>query len=239
MNTFTFSMAFLMGLTGSLHCAGMCGPIMLIMPFQAFPGFKKAFAIALYHLGRISVYALLAIILHSFRGFFDPKAQQYISIALGTVLLLIGLFAFVPGPLVKFRVPWTDVVTKQLGRMIAKPGLSTIATAGILNGLLPCGLVYMALSASVIATTTVQSAASMYIFGLGTLPMLIGITVIKNRVRFLHANHFKKLVPVIVFSFGCLFVIRGMNLGIPYLSPKIVVSQHAVKASCCHKNSSY
>jgi sulfite exporter TauE/SafE len=236
MNAITFTMALLMGFTGSLHCAGMCGPIMWIMPFQFFKGFKKIFAIGLYHIGRISVYAFLAVILHSFRNLFEPQVQQYISVALGVSLLVIGIVSFVPNHLLKFKLPWAELVKKQLGNVVGKPGLGSITLVGILNGMLPCGLVYMALSSSMAATTTPQAAALMYVFGMGTLPMLVGITVLKSKLLFLRTNHIKKLVPIVVFSFGCLFVLRGMNLGIPYLSPKVAIEHNVIKSCCCHKN---
>lgn len=235
MNTITYTMALLMGFTGSLHCAGMCGPIVWIMPFQAFTGMKKMAALGLYHLGRISVYALLAIILYSFRNLFDPKIQQYISLALGGILLVFGIISFIPNHTIKLKLPWAEYIKNQLGKIIGRPGLSTIAIAGVLNGLLPCGLVYMALSASLTANTPVNAALIMYVFGLGTLPMLISITVLKTRFSFIRINHFRRLVPVVVFAFGCLFMLRGMNLGIPYLSPKVVVEQHGIKSCCSHK----
>ncbi len=235
MNTFTYTMALLMGFTGSLHCAGMCGPIVWIMPFQAFNGIRKIAALSLYHLGRISVYALLAVILHSFRNLFDPKVQQYISLVLGGILLLVGVLTFFPNHTLKLKLPWAQYVKTQLGRVIGQPGLGTIGIAGVLNGLLPCGLVYMALSSSLVASTSVNAAMMMYVFGLGTLPMLVSISILKTRLSFIRTNGFRKMVPVIVFCFGCLFMLRGMNLGIPYLSPKVVVEQHGIKSCCSHK----
>lgn len=234
MNTLSYTMALIMGFTGSLHCAGMCGPIVWIMPFQAFRGLKKILAIGLYHAGRISVYALLAVILHSFRSLFDPKVQQYISVGLGAVLLIVGILTFVPNHTVKVNLPWADYVKKQLARVVGRPGLSTLAISGVLNGLLPCGLVYMALSSSLAVPSAAQAATLMYVFGIGTLPMLVSISLLRSRLSLLRTGHIRKLVPVVVFSFGCLFILRGMNLGIPYLSPKVVVEQHGIR-SCCHK----
>ena len=234
MNISIAIMALLMGFTGSLHCAGMCGPIVWIMPFQLFTGIKKYLAIALYHIGRISVYALLALTLHSFRSLFDPKIQQGISIALGVVLLATGIISFFPGHFRQMKLPWAEFVKKQLGHVIGKPGLGAIAAAGMLNGLLPCGLVYMALSASMTLNSSAGVVGLIYLFGLGTLPMLVSITLLKTKVQFLRGGQIKKLVPIVVFSFGCLFVLRGMNLGIPYLSPKVVVAQNGIH-SCCHK----
>ncbi len=234
MNPVTFTMAFLMGFTGSLHCAGMCGPIVWIMPFQVFSGFKKVVAMALYHAGRISVYALLALVLHSFRDLFNPKVQQYISIGLGCILLIAGLLTFLPNSFVKIKLPWSGAVKVRLSHLVGNPSFGAITAAGVLNGLLPCGLVYMALSASFTVNSSAQAAGLMYIFGLGTIPMLAAITILKSRMAFLRTSQLRKLAPVIVFAFGCLFVLRGMNLGIPYLSPKVVVENHEIH-SCCHK----
>ena len=237
MNALTYTMALLMGFTGSLHCAGMCGPIVWIMPFQSFTGVRKVAALGLYHLGRISVYAGLAIVLHSFRSLFDPRLQQYISIGLGGVLLLVGVLTFVPNHSLKFNLPWAGYVKKLLGNTMGRPGIATLGLAGALNGLLPCGLVYMALSASVASGTAAQSAAVMYFFGAGTLPMLLSISLLKNRLTVLRSVHIRKMVPVVVFAFGCLFVLRGLNLGIPYLSPKVTVVAHTttIKSCCSHE----
>ncbi|MBS1585920.1 MAG: sulfite exporter TauE/SafE family protein [Bacteroidetes bacterium] len=235
MTGFSFTLALLMGFTGSLHCAGMCGPIVWVMPFQFLSGIKKFLGIALYHLGRITTYALLALVLHSFRSLFTPHIQQYVSIALGVLLLFAGILAFIPSAVGTGRpMPWAGYIKQQLGYFISRAGLPSLFMAGFLNGLLPCGLVYMALSASVTATTAVQSMELMYVFGLGTAPMLVSITLLKSKMTFVRATHFRKLVPVAMFVLGGLFVVRGMNLGIPYLSPSLAVTEQGVKASCCH-----
>ena len=241
MNTLTYGMAFLMGFTLSLHCAGMCGPIMLVMPFQRFGGARKALAVGLYHIGRISVYAAMAMVLFSFRGLFQPRVQQYVSIVLGGLLLVMGLLTFLPAGR-SFEFPWTAAVKKSLSRFIGAPGLGAILMAGVLNGLLPCGLVYVALSASISASTPLQAGVFMAVFGMGTLPMLLTITLLSktafftSRLGFLRTASVKRMVPAIMFVFGCLFILRGMNLGIPYLSPKVeITANHKIKSCCCHK----
>lgn len=226
-------MAFIMGLTGSLHCAGMCGPIIWMMPFHVLSGFKKWLAIALYHFARISVYALFGLILHSFKALFNPGWQQYISIGLGIVLLVAGISTFFS--VKHINLPWAGFIKKHLGKFISNPGLFQLFIAGTLNGLLPCGLVYMALSMAVNASSAVDASLLMYAFGLGTLPMLTGLTIIRNSPFLLRLTQARKMVPVIMFVFGCLFIVRGMNLGIPYLSPKVVIEHNEIKHTCCHK----
>lgn len=227
-------MAILMGLTGSLHCAGMCGPIIWVMPFQRLSGLKKALGIGLYHLGRISVYAVLAAVLHSFKSLFNPQVQQYVSITMGAMLIIAGLFSFFPSNKFTITLPWTSFVRKYLGSFMGNPKVSTLFITGMLNGLLPCGLVYMALSATMVVPDVTQAIAFMYVFGLGTVPMLVALTVIKDRTKFFNFGSARRFVPVIMIAFGCLFMLRGMNLGIPYISPKVTVEQNAVKAKCCH-----
>jgi sulfite exporter TauE/SafE len=234
MESFSIIIALTMGLAGSLHCAGMCGPIIWVMPFQVLNGYEKWLGIALYHFGRISIYALMGLVLHSFSAMFRPQLQQYISIALGILLLIIGIVSFIPGKK-SFNLPWAGFVKSRLGHFIGNPSMFSLFISGTLNGLLPCGLVYMALSAAATADTALQSMALMYAFGAGTLPMLITLTVLKTKESFLRMQHLKKLVPAIMLVFGCIFVLRGMNLGIPYLSPQVQVEQQEVKASCCHK----
>lgn len=223
-----------MGLTGSLHCAGMCGPIVWIMPFQLLQGGKKLAGLLLYHFSRVSVYVLLAMVLYSFRSFFHPQWQQYISVALGGILLLLGVLYFLPNNAFRLTLPWTKWVQNKLSSVIGNPKLSMLAAAGFLNGLLPCGLVYMALSAALTAQTATHAAALIFVFGLGTMPMLFMLTFLRNRLATWRIFSVRKMVPVLMFVFGSLFVLRGMNLGIPYLSPKVAVEHQQIKSSCCH-----
>jgi sulfite exporter TauE/SafE len=209
---------------------------MLVMPFQHLPGLRKIFGILLYHFGRITTYAVLGLILYSFRSVFDPHIQQYVSVGVGVLLLAAGLLSFIGHTASRFSLPWTGQVKQALSMTIGKPGLPALFFTGSLNGLLPCGLVYMALSASLSGSTAMESALLMYAFGLGTVPMLVAITLVRNRVSLFHAGRIRKLVPVILFLFGCIFVLRGANLGIPILSPHVAVEQCEIKATCCHKN---
>lgn len=221
-----------MGLAGSLHCAGMCGPIMWIMPFHAQLGAKKWISIALYHLGRISVYACMGILLFSFKSAFTPHFQQYISIGAGLLLLITGLLSFIPGK--GIQLPWSNFVRDQLGRFLAQPRPVYLLLAGILNGLLPCGLVYMALAAAVNTQSLVEAAGLMYTFGLGTIPVLLSITLLKQKLMPARIATFRKYIPVVMFCMGALFLLRGMNLGIPYISPAVDI-QTKTLSGCCHR----
>lgn len=232
--TAAYIAALVMGLSGSLHCAGMCGPIMLFIPFHHFSGMKKYAVIGLYHFSRITAYALLALTLFSFRSLFNPVVQQYISIILGVSLLFAGLISFFPASPLQLKLPWSGFVKEKLSSYMGNPGVPSIAVSGFLNGLLPCGLVYMALSATLALKSPGQAVAATYLFGAGTLPVTVSIILFKSRLNLLKGVMIKKYTPVIVFFFGCVFLLRGLNLGIPYLSPKTQVSNGVIH-SCCHK----
>jgi sulfite exporter TauE/SafE len=230
-----FAAALSMGFLGSLHCAGMCGPIMMVMPFRFYTGWKKAAGIALYHTGRITVYAGMGLTIHSFRSLFNAGVQQYISVVLGAFLLLAGICSFAGAGHSRMQLPWMNFVRRQTGRFIANLRPEALFVAGMLNGLLPCGLVYMALSLAVTADSGLHAAGLMYAFGAGTVPMLVALTLMGGKVRLLSAPNIRKFVPVAMLAFGALFLFRGMNLGIPYLSPKVKVVNGEVSSSCCQR----
>ncbi len=233
MNSFALTTALGMGFIGSLHCAGMCGPIMLILPFGALKGWRRAAGIALYHFGRISIYAAMGLLLHSFKSLFHPQWQQAVSITLGCLMLLAGLHSFLAGR--NSLLPQAGFVKRAATRFIGSPSLPALAITGALNGMLPCGLVYMALSVAATADTAAGAAISMYAFGLGTLPMLLSIIILKRKLRFLRSASLRHYVPVALFAISGLLLLRGANLGIPYFSPKVVAEGATIKSSCCHK----
>jgi sulfite exporter TauE/SafE len=179
------------------------------------------------------VYALAAFLLHSFRAVFRPEWQQFVSIALGLLLLFAGILYFLP--LRKAAYPWSGFVRTRLGYFFSSPSVLSLFAAGALNGMLPCGMVYMALSGAMAAETPLAASLLMFVFGAGTVPMLVFVSLVKHKAGFIASGRFRKMVPIALFAFGSLFVLRGMNLGIPYLSPRISIEGGVVKASCCHK----
>ncbi|RYZ50235.1 MAG: sulfite exporter TauE/SafE family protein [Sphingobacteriales bacterium] len=220
MSTTLAAMMFLMGLTASLHCAGMCGPIMLVMPFQQLGGVRRYAGILLYHFGRVSVYALIGLILYSFKILFPVQIQQYIAIATGVMLFLAGILTLLPLRALRFTLPWSGFITQQLGRFMGSPSLGALWLTGVFNGFLPCGMVYMAISAMVsTAGSGPEAVTMMYSFGAGTAPLLIGLTVLKDKLAFLRNGSFKKLVPFAMILFGCFFILRGLDLGVPFMLP--------------------
>jgi hypothetical protein len=223
--------AFLLGLVGSLHCAGMCGPLALALlaAGNSTPGY--VLGRVAYNAGRIVTYCLLGIVF-GLAGwtFLLAGLQRWVSIALG-VALLVGLFA---SRRLALWSPVTSGVNQLKSRMsllLRRRSFAALAVLGLLNGLLPCGLVYVACAGAAATGGILAGARYMTAFGVGTVPMMLAISLSGNLVPTSLRLKLVKTIPVCVFLLGTLLILRGMSLGIPYLSPDMSGSG----ASCCHK----
>ncbi|MDX2190906.1 MAG: sulfite exporter TauE/SafE family protein [Bacteroidota bacterium] len=226
-----FGGAFLTGIVGSMHCLGMCGPIAMALPVGKLNIQTKIFSISAYHFGRIFMYSILGICIGLIgKSFAIAGLQQWVSIFSGIFLILI----FIPN----FNIHITYVSTgmfklKQLlSAQLSKKGIYNFLFTGFLNGLLPCGLVYVALTAALCNSDPITSAGFMLFFGFGTIPALFSIVWISSILSVQKRQIISKFSPIFAVFIGLLLITRGLNLGIPYLSPKIVSEQ---KMECCKK----
>lgn len=217
-----YLIAMAIGFFGSLHCLGMCGPIALVTP-APFPGpAGRVVGGLLYNSGRIVMYFFLGILaglLGTTFVFF--KWQQGISLILGTLILL---YLLVPGTLSFFNTKpaylnVNKLVKNKLGLLLKKKSAGRIFAIGLLNGLLPCGLVYMGLAGSIDMGDSLRGGIFMAFFGLGTWPMMTGLHLMGYQSNNKFRNKLSRLLPVFVFIMGIMFLLRGMGLGIAYLSP--------------------
>lgn len=219
--------AFLLGLVGSAHCAGMCGPLALALPAT---GNTRATFLAgrvLYNLGRLVTYATLGALFgllgqsFAFAGF-----QQWISLAAGAAIL-IGLLAssrFALGLPAVTAVGW---LKSSFSKLLQQRSLGSVFLLGLLNGLLPCGLVYAAVAGATATGSFLGGALAMLAFGLGTVPMMLGFSLAGPRLHTLLRFRLQRFMPASLVLVGVLLVLRGLALGIPYLSP-------AADSACCH-----
>ena len=214
--------AFGLGFIGSLHCAGMCGPLALALPFNQQKGIMQLVGNTTYQLGRVTTYAFIGLLFGFIgRGFSLAGIQQPLSITLGIAMILIIL---VPRLFPLHRTPaflQKGVITlkKQLGSFLNKRGIGAFYITGVLNGFLPCGLVYMALLGALGIGSPLDSAAFMAAFGFGTFPMMFGIALTGSFISLTWRKRFSKAVPYAVVLLGIIFILRGMGLGIAFVSP--------------------
>ena len=226
--------ALVLGLLGSFHCIGMCGPIAFVLPVDK-KSHSRAFAGSfLYHFGRLLSYGLIGVLFGLLgRGLYLAGFQQRLSILIGIVMILLVLiptrhlnrFAL-SRPLYRF----IGTVKSKLGLYLKKSSYKALFLIGFFNGFLPCGLVYMALLGSVSTGNAIDGALYMVVFGLGTVPLMTAAIYLGNFFKVSVRNRIQRAIPIFVVIIGVLFILRGMGLGIPYISPpdtKLIITNDA------------
>jgi len=213
----------LLGLAGGIHCIGMCGPIAFILPVNRDSKSSLIFQTFLYHIGRISSYAIIGIIFGFIgKGLYLAGFQQRLSVLAGVIMISL---VFIPISIFNkynFSKPLYKIISKikhKLGFYLTKKSNKALFLIGFFNGFLPCGLVYMALIGSISTGNPFGGALYMILFGLGTVPLMTSAVLIGNFVSLKIRVKIQKAIPVFVVIIGILFILRGLGLGIPYISP--------------------
>lgn len=217
--------AFVLGLFGSLHCIGMCGPIAIALPVPNTSNLSFIIGRLLYNIGRVLTYSFLGAIFGLLGSrFVIAGFQQGVSIVLGVIILLVVLMPSKYKNIVTqhpFILKLSSPLKESIGVLFKKGTFSSMFLIGILNGLLPCGLVYVALAGAIASGDAISGAAVMILFGLGTVPAMFTATIFGKFINIGLRRKLNKLIPVFAILLALIFILRGMALGIPYLSPKI------------------
>jgi len=231
--------ALVLGLLGSLHCLGMCGPIAFMLPLDHENVAKKTVQLSIYHFGRLMAYGIIGMLFGFLgKGLSLFGMQQKLSIGIGVLMILLVL---IPGKYLNGHKIFTPVysilakVKSKLGGELKKKTPDAFLTIGFLNGFLPCGLVYMALLGGIALGGPLQGGLYMMLFGLGTVPLMSLVVYSKGMLGNSIKMKFQKLIPVFVVLIGILFIVRGLGLGIPYVSPKPMSSGTVTAAIECHQ----
>lgn len=226
--------AFILGLLGSFHCIGMCGPIAFALPLDRSSKGKMIFQTMLYHLGRLTTYSLIGVLFGVIgKGLYLAGFQQRLSILMGVIMIItvvIPVSVFNRFNITKPLYRLVGEVKQQLGIYLKKKSNKSIFLIGFFNGFLPCGLVYMALIGSIATSSAVIGSLYMFLFGIGTLPMMTLAVYAGNFLKISLRNKIQKIIPVFIVIIGLLFILRGLGLGIPYISPsdaKLHISTNA------------
>ena len=213
--------AFLLGLVGSLHCAGMCGPLALALPAANGGALPLVTGRIGYNLGRMTAYCLLGIVFGlAGRSVALAGLQRWASLAAGVIILL----ALIPAWRRGFALPAVQSVAllkRGLSTLLRRRSLGALYLLGVLNGFLPCGLAYVACAGALSSGSLAIGTMSMLAFGLGTVPMMLGISLAGRNLQWAIRLRFQRFIPAGVAVVGMLLIVRGMALGIPYLSPDL------------------
>lgn len=215
--------ALLFGLLSSFHCIGMCGPIALMLPLDRNNQAKKVTQIITYHLGRLIAYALIGFVFGMLgKGFLLAGLQQKTSIILGIAIILVVVIPEKVLANFNFSKPifkMISVVKSALGTQFKNKSYQSLFTIGLLNGFLPCGMVYVALFGAVAMQSPTLGVLYMIMFGLGTIPLMSSLVYLKNFMTISLRNKIQKAIPYVAVFIGTLFILRGLGLDIPYISP--------------------
>ena len=227
--------AISLGLLGSFHCIGMCGPLVMALPISQKNTFQKFTALSLYHVGKIGSYGILGLLFGLFGSQFPVFTfQRNISIVIGITMLLYVLYVFVLKPK-HFHLGilgnYYNHIVKLLSRLFKTKSSISFLFIGLLNGLLPCGMIYLALTSSMATQNILHGGMLMVFFGLGTMPALLMVAFGGQYMGFNFRKKLQNLLPVFILGMGVLLILRGLNLGIPYLSPIAGIGTQVIS---CH-----
>lgn len=212
------NLAFMIGLLGSVHCVGMCGPLAFGVPSLRSGWFYLVIDKLLYQSGRIISYCILGVLIGLLgRQIWLAGLQQGVSILSGVLIIIAAL-----SRIFKFSLSnSSSVLLKPFNAMFsyALQHRANHLIIGLINGFLPCGFVYLAM-AGALNTGAVPSAISyMFWFGLGTTPLMFIAAVSVGFTSALFRKRINQLIPFLMLFLGCWFMLRGLELNIPYLSP--------------------
>jgi len=224
-----------LGLISSLHCIGMCGPLMLALPVRHLEKWKQVLTIFLYNTGRVITYTLIGALLGlAGRRIYLAGFQRWFTIVLGVVMLVLAFNYFYKQASVQPK--WMQSVhiriQQLMFRFVKSNNISGYFLLGMANGLLPCGMVYLAIAGAVTANTVLHSMLFMFLFGVGTMPAMLALGVFGLRITMPVRQQMKAAMPYVVVAMAVILILRGCNLGIPFISPVIAdVPGHVIS---CH-----
>jgi sulfite exporter TauE/SafE len=228
------------GLIGSFHCIGMCGPIVVALPLKKHNLISKITGTILYNSGRVLTYSILGILFGLLgRGIHLAGFQQWTSILLGVTMIISVLFPFVFREKITIAGLFSGFAARlilKLKKLFTDRSYFSLVMIGLLNGLLPCGLVYVAIAGAINSGNVLSGALFMMLFGIGTIPLLLIATLASDAIGQSVRSKMRKVVPYFVFLLGVLFILRGMSLGISYVSPtsEKLAPHHVIgKKDCC------
>ncbi|WP_320815756.1 sulfite exporter TauE/SafE family protein [Flavobacterium sp.] len=228
--------AILFGLISSFHCIGMCGPIAMMLPVDRDNEAKKITQLCIYHIGRLTAYASLGLLFGLLgKGFFLAGMQQQLSITVGILMIIVAVVPEKKLASYNFSKPIYKIISKvksSLGKQFKNRSYKSFFTIGLLNGYLPCGMVYVALFGALAMPSLEYSIFYMLLFGLGTVPMMSMVVLITNLVSIPIRNTMQKAIPILAVCIGVLFIIRGLGLNIPYVSPSTMSLFVQSEANC-------
>ena len=226
-----------LGLLSNFHCLGMCGPFALSLPVHNKTTAIKIFSISAYQVGRIVTYICLGLLFGYFgKSITTAGIQQSISIIAGLSIILISIFPLLGNKLGKVFSfnKFMQPITKIIAHFYKVKSIYGFFIIGLMNGLFPCGMVYLAIATAFSTGSVALSGLFMFAFGIGTLPAMVSVSFAGQYMSLKMRRKFQKITPYLYFIVGAMLVVRGLGINIPYLSPALDVPAIEAKDAICH-----
>lgn len=212
-------LAISMGFISSFHCVGMCGPIALALPVHKGTRMRQVAGVLAYNAGRALTYAMFGIVIGTLGASLAWLGMlRYASMAVGVTMLA---YVFWPSRLEqRLHMPlfWQKTINRlrqKMGLYLKRADLPGMLLLGMLNGAIPCGMVYMALVSSVATGSTWGGGVFMALFGLGTMPAMLALGIAKQQFTPALRTRIRKLTPLLVAIAGIWLVARGVMTAYP------------------------
>lgn len=212
-------LAISMGLISSFHCVGMCGPIALALPVHKGTRAQQLAGVLAYNAGRALTYAMFGMVIGTLGASLAWLGMlRYASIAVGVAML--GYVLWPSGLAQRLHMPlfWQKAIGRlkqKMGLYLKRKDLPGMTFLGMLNGAIPCGMVYMALMSSVATGSVWGGGAFMALFGLGTMPAMLALGLAKQQFTSALRTRIRKITPVLVAIAGIWLVARGVMTSYP------------------------
>lgn len=201
--------AFITGLIGSLHCTGMCGPLICAMPLDKKSAITETTSLILYNSGRIISYALLGLLIGTGGSIVSTMVGEWFAYVGGGILITVGLYKFIFTKKQELKMP--AIMRKWMGQLFRTRSVFALPVLGMLNGFIPCGAVYAALAGASVTGNSVQSALYMLVFGLATWPALFSSYYLTGRlIKFLR-GYYRPFTAIFLCVLGVLLITRNIN----------------------------
>jgi sulfite exporter TauE/SafE len=195
----------------------------MMLPVDYTNQVKRATQLLTYHLGRLMAYATIGLIFGCLgKGFFLAGLQQKMSVFVGIAMILVVLIPEKLFSRYNFSKPVYRLISKiktSLGSHFKNKSYHSLFIIGLLNGFLPCAMVYVALFGAIAMQSASFGILYMILFGLGTIPLMTMVVYLNAMIRLPFKTKIQKWIPYVAVVIGCLFILRGLGLGIPYISP--------------------
>ena len=208
--------ALIIGFLGSFHCVAMCGPIALALSGGNENTVKYVTGRLIYNCGRIVTYMFIGAIAglagHTLMlaGF-----QKSVSVGIGLLMILsVIIIYYLPGKTTTFplSIQVNKFLKKIFSKVLQKRNAASLFAAGLANGILPCGFVYLAMAGAATTQDAAHGALYMFLFGAGTLPAMMAVAAFGKIAGVKARNFLVKAAPVMMIVLGIYFVARGFSL---------------------------